>query len=71
MTERKPRKVLKIIHSLDEIPSHFDSEDDERDFWAEHELSEELWNSLPDVTDELNSVAPLTDSGSERKKAAS
>jgi hypothetical protein len=35
-----------VINSLDEIP-HFDSEDDERDFWDTHEFSDELWDSLP------------------------
>ena len=61
---------MKIIHSLDEIPSHFESEDDERDFWAEHDLSEELWNSLPDDNEELDRIAPLSDSPEKRRRAA-
>lgn len=52
--ERKP------IYSLDKIPE-FQSEDEEREFWAEHEFSDELWDSLPDAAEELNRIAPLPD----------
>jgi hypothetical protein len=41
-----------IIHSLDEIPQ-FASEDEEADYWETHELSVEVWRSLPRVPDEL------------------
>ena len=35
----KPRTV---VHSRDEIPAHFTSEDTEREWWATHELADEL-----------------------------
>jgi hypothetical protein len=72
MTNRKPikRKTFKIIHSLNEIPAHFESEDEERDFWAEHELSDELWDSLPDATEELNRIAPLPEAPRPSRRAA-
>jgi len=38
----KPRTV---IHSRDEIPTQFTSEDAEREWWATHELADDL---LPD-----------------------
>jgi hypothetical protein len=57
-----------IIHSLDEIPQHFDSEDAERDWWAEHDLSLELWDSLEDTTAELDEIMPLPE-GPRRARA--
>lgn len=36
---------MKTIRSLDEIPS-FASEDEEREWWATHDLSEELYDKL-------------------------
>jgi hypothetical protein len=59
MTNSKRKMTRKIIHSLEEIPDHFASEDEERDWWAEHEFSEELLNSLEDTTSELDIIAPL------------
>ena len=41
----------KMIHSVDEIPLTFTSEDDERDWWATHEFSEELYEELRDYSD--------------------
>jgi hypothetical protein len=38
--ERKRR----IIHSLDEIPASFPSEDAEREYWETHELSQHLYD---------------------------
>jgi len=41
-TMKNPKhKTWKIIHSLSEIPQ-FASEDEEREWWAEHEFSDEL-----------------------------
>lgn len=34
-----------IVHSRAEIPTHFASEEEEREWWATHELADEL---LPD-----------------------
>jgi len=70
MKRKQPQRAFKIIHSLDEIPTHFASEDDERDFWAEHELSDELWDSLPDANEELDRIAPLPDGARRRKRVA-
>ena len=58
-----------VINSLDEIPD-FASEDEERAFWAEHEMSDELWDSLPDAAEELNRIAPLPDASSSKSKRA-
>ncbi|MBI3988250.1 MAG: hypothetical protein HY347_01395 [candidate division NC10 bacterium] len=35
----------KIIHSLDEIPATFPSEDAEREYWETHEFSDELYDA--------------------------
>lgn len=43
----KPREV---IHSLEEIPT-FADECEEVAFWDTHELSDELWGSLPPIPD--------------------
>jgi hypothetical protein len=58
---KKTHKQLKIIRSLDEIPQHFESEDAEREFWASHEFSEELYDQMEDATAELDEIAPLPD----------
>lgn len=42
---------ITLIHFLDEIPSTFASEDDERDWWATHEFSDELYEKLRDYSD--------------------
>jgi hypothetical protein len=41
----KPIK-RRTIHSVDEIPASFASEDQEREWWATHDLSEELYDKL-------------------------
>ncbi len=64
--KKKIHYELKVVRSLGEIPD-FSTEDEERDWWAEHELSEELWNSLPDATAELDEIAPLPDEASRSK----
>ena len=56
---KKSEKKLITIQSLDEIPERFDSEDDEREWWATHDLSAELYESLDDVTHELDEIAPV------------
>jgi len=56
---KKSEQELVIIHSLDDIPERFDSEDDEREWWATHDLSADLYDSLPDVTHQLDDIAPL------------
>ncbi len=43
MTKRIRRR---IIRSVDEIPKSFSSEDEEREWWATHDLSEELYDKL-------------------------
>jgi hypothetical protein len=62
-----------VIHREDEIPDHFDSEDAEREWWATHELSDELWDSLEDKTGELaaelDAIIPLPE-GRRRSKAS-
>jgi hypothetical protein len=40
------------INTLDEIPSHFDSEDAERDWWAAHSFSAKLLASLPPIDED-------------------
>ena len=42
----------KTISSLDEIPTRFESEDAERDWWAEHSFSAELLASLPPINED-------------------
>ena len=39
------------IHSLSEIPTTFASEDEERDWWATHYLSDEVYEQLEDRTE--------------------
>jgi hypothetical protein len=54
----KPLKIRpampkrELVHSLEEIPM-FASEDEERDWWAAHELSEELLWSMEDTSERL------------------
>jgi hypothetical protein len=43
MTKRIRRR---IIRSLDDIPKSFSSEDEEREWWARHDLSEDLYERL-------------------------
>jgi hypothetical protein len=45
----KKRPRMTIIHSLNEIPD-FATEDEEREWWATHDLSPELYDSLPSET---------------------
>jgi len=51
-------KKLTIIHSFDEIPE-FSTEDEERDWWATHDLSEQLYDQLEDSRTELEEILPL------------
>ena len=70
--KKKPMYERTVIHSEDEIPDHFESEDAERDWWATHELSEELWDALEDMSGELaaelDEILPLPE-GPRRAKA--
>jgi hypothetical protein len=59
--KKKTKYERVVIHSLEEIPAHFASEDEEREWWAEHEFSDELWDCLDDMTAELDEIAPLPD----------
>jgi hypothetical protein len=56
----KQRQRMTVINSLDEVPD-FSSEDDEREFWATHTLSDALWNSLPKTTLEDDDLDGLFD----------
>ena len=42
---------MTVIHSLDEVPV-FASEDEEHRFWQSHELTDELWDTLPATPEE-------------------
>jgi hypothetical protein len=55
---RQPDYELIVINSLEEIPV-FTNEDEEREFWATHEFSDELWESLPHDTTELDELLPV------------
>ncbi len=48
----KKRLKRKIVYSLDEIPE-FASEDEEREWWATHDLAPELGK---DVTDQQHAL---------------
>ncbi len=50
MTAKKRRIIP--IHSRDEIPT-FTTEDEERAFWQTHEMTPELWHSLPPVAPDI------------------
>jgi hypothetical protein len=54
-----PKRRFQVVHSLDEIPSAFASEDDERDWWAEHELSGEVWDQLKPTWRDIRETRPL------------
>lgn len=47
----RPSRDLILITRLDQVPV-FCREADEADFWDTHEMSEELWATLPRVPDE-------------------
>jgi len=40
---RKSRLAIKTVVRIEDIPK-FKSEQEESDFWANHELSDEVWN---------------------------
>ena len=65
--KKKIKYELTVINSLDEIPQ-FENEDEERAWWATHEFSDELWDSLPDASDELDEILPLPDGQKSRRK---
>jgi len=56
--KRKAVKKVSVIHSLDEIPE-FSTEDEEREWWATHDLSEQLYDQLEDSQAELEEILPL------------
>ena len=58
-----PKTKRAVINSASEISEHFESEDAEREWWANHDLSFELWESLTDTTSGLDEVAPLKTEG--------
>lgn len=66
--KRRTVKKIKIIHSFDEIPE-FSSEDEERDWWATHDLSEQLYDQLEDARAELDEILPLSERLPKRKIA--
>ncbi len=51
------KKKRLLVTRLEEIPDSFASEDDERDWWATHELSDEVVDQLqkgvPEANEEL------------------
>ena len=54
MTKTKAKKKI-VIRSIEEIPS-FESEDMEREWWATHDMSEELYNKLERAAPELKAI---------------
>ncbi len=67
---KKSERELTIIQSPDEIPERFESEDEEREWWATHDLSAELYESLEDVTHELDEIAPVPEGPLPSRKPA-
>lgn len=71
MTQRikeDEKKERKIIDSITEIPK-FESEDDERAWWADHDFSEKFYRELEDTTDQLDKILPLPKRRASRKVA--
>ena len=70
--KKKPKYERTVIHSEDEIPGQFESEDAEREWWATHELSDKLWDTHEDTSGELavelDEIIPLPE-GPRRAKA--
>ena len=52
------KRERKIIDSIREIPK-FESEDDERAWWADHDFSEQFYKELEDTTNRLEEILPL------------
>ena len=69
MTQRKTAKRMKIIHSLAEIPA-FKSEDEERAWWDEHDLSSELYDGIPENTGDVPPIQPPSEQAPRRSKAS-
>jgi hypothetical protein len=65
--KQKPKYERLVINSLDEIPE-FADEDEDREYWWTHEFSDELWDSLPVASDELDEILPLPDGKRSRRK---
>ena len=51
MSQATRDSAMTSIHSMDEIPM-FASEDEEHRFWQTHELTDELWDTLPAVPED-------------------
>jgi hypothetical protein len=66
--KRKTVKKVSIVRSLDEIPE-FSTEDEEREWWAVHDLSEQLYDQLEDSREELEEILPLREPLPRRKIA--
>jgi hypothetical protein len=54
MTKRRAKRT--IVHSAAEIPSSFSSEDEEREWWASHDLSESFYEENKAGTFAANAV---------------
>jgi hypothetical protein len=48
------KKKLVLVTKVDDIPDSFGSEDDERDWWATHELSDDVVDQLQEGVAEAN-----------------
>lgn len=57
---------MTTIRSLDEIPS-FASEDEEREWWATHDLSEELYDKLELSPEESKKLLDSLDTKAKRR----
>ena len=73
--KKKSKYERVVIHAEYEILDHFDSEDAEREWWATHEFSGELWDALEDksgeIAAELDEILPLPTGPRRRAGAAS
>lgn len=58
MTKHTVAQTLTMITSLEEVPQ-FGSEQEESTYWQTHTFSEELWNSLPPVPEDIMPPARL------------
>lgn len=57
---KKSSTRLTLVNSVDEIPSSFVSEDEEREWWATHEFSSQLYEQLRPGWKDIEEFLPMT-----------
>jgi hypothetical protein len=68
MSPMKKKQPRTPIRSREDIPTHFASEDEERDWWDAHELSKEVMEGMRPTWDDIGDFTPLALSAADLKE---